>query len=95
MTDFASHPIVSTEWLAENLDAPDLRIVDASYYLPHEGLDPREEFELQHIPHAVFFDIDDIAESEERPAPHAAGALQVLLQGAQTRPRGWPAPGDL
>ncbi len=67
--NFAKHPLVSTEWLAGNLSAPDLRIVDASYYLPNEGLDPRAEFELHHIPSSVFFDIDDIADSDD-PLPH-------------------------
>jgi len=60
MVDFKNEALVSTEWLADNLGAPDLRVVDASYYLPGEGLDPRDEFEAQHIPGAVFFDIDDI-----------------------------------
>lgn len=60
MVDFNKDALVSTEWLADNLDAPDLRVVDASYYLPGEGLDPRQEFEAQHIPGAVFFDIDAI-----------------------------------
>jgi len=69
MADFRSNPIVSTDWLAENLSAPDLRVIDASYYLPHEGLDPRHEFEQHHIPGAVFFDIDDIADSDS-PLPH-------------------------
>ena len=69
MTDFDKHPVVSSEWLAENLKAPDLRVVDGSYYLPHEGLDPRAEYELHHIPGALFFDIDDIADSESE-LPH-------------------------
>jgi thiosulfate/3-mercaptopyruvate sulfurtransferase len=60
MVDFKNEALVSTEWLADNLGAPDLRVVDASYYLPGEGLDPRHEFEAQHIPGAVFFDIDAI-----------------------------------
>ena len=60
MVDFDNDALVSTQWLAENLGAPDLRVVDASYYLPGEGLDPRREFEAQHIPGAVFFDIDAI-----------------------------------
>jgi len=63
MPDFNSDAVVSTEWLAEHLAAPDVRVLDASYYLPHEGLDPRHEFGLQHIPGAVFFDIDEIADS--------------------------------
>lgn len=64
MPDFDSSPLVTTAWLADHLDAPDVRVVDASYYLPHEGLSGRTEFELQHIPGAVFFDIDEIAESD-------------------------------
>ncbi len=63
MPDFNSSPLVTTAWLADHLDAPDVRVVDASYYLPHEGLSGRTEFELQHIPGAVFFDIDEIADS--------------------------------
>jgi len=61
--------LVSTAWLAEHLRAPDVRVVDASYYLPNEGLNPRAEYELHHIPGAVFFDIDDIADSTS-PLPH-------------------------
>ena len=69
MADFNSDAVVSTVWLADHLNAPDVRVVDASYYLPHEGLSGRQEFELQHIPGAVFFDIDDIADSDD-PLPH-------------------------
>ena len=61
--------LVSTAWLAEHLRAPDVRVVDASYYLPHEGLDPRAEFESHHIPGAVSFDIDEIADTSS-PLPH-------------------------
>jgi thiosulfate/3-mercaptopyruvate sulfurtransferase len=62
-------PVVSTEWLAANLRAPDLRIVDGTYYLPMEQKNAREEFIARHIPGAVFFDIDEIADSA-RPLPH-------------------------
>lgn len=55
--------LVSTQWLADHLDAPDVRIVDASYYLPTEDKDARAEFEAAHIPGAVFFDIDEISDS--------------------------------
>ncbi|HSR72349.1 MAG TPA: 3-mercaptopyruvate sulfurtransferase [Kiloniellales bacterium] len=57
-------PLVDTAWLAEHLDAPDVRVVDGSYYLPHEGRDPRALYEEQHIPGAVFFDIDEIADTD-------------------------------
>ncbi|MDJ0607853.1 MAG: 3-mercaptopyruvate sulfurtransferase [Kiloniellales bacterium] len=63
MASFENDALVSTDWLASHLDAPDVRVVDASYYLPHEGLDARQEFALHHIPGAVFFDIDEIADS--------------------------------
>ncbi len=69
MPNMNSDAVVSTDWLAAHLSAPDVRVVDASYYLPHEKLDPRVEFELHHIPGAVFFDIDDIAESNSE-LPH-------------------------
>ena len=53
---------VSTEWLAERLTQPDLRIFDASWHMPNSGRDPRAEFLQGHIPGAVFFDIDAIAD---------------------------------
>lgn len=56
--------LVSTEWLAEHLNAPDVRIVDASWYLPGSPRDPRAEYEAEHIPGAVFFDIDEIADPD-------------------------------
>ncbi|MEM1140775.1 MAG: 3-mercaptopyruvate sulfurtransferase, partial [Pseudomonadota bacterium] len=40
----------------------DLRLADASYYLPADERDPRAEFEAEHIPGAVFFDLDDVAD---------------------------------
>ena len=59
-----AHPesLVETEWLAAHLDDPDIRVVDASFKLP--GITPRarEDYDRGHIPGAVFFDIDDIAE---------------------------------
>jgi len=69
MIDFDKEALVGTEWLAEHLADPDLRVVDASYYLPNEGLDPRAEFEAHHIPGAVFFDIDEISDTTS-PLPH-------------------------
>ena len=55
--------LVSTEWLAARLDAPDIRVVDGSFYLPAAKRDPKSEFANQHIPGAVFFDIDEIADT--------------------------------
>jgi thiosulfate/3-mercaptopyruvate sulfurtransferase len=54
--------VVSTDWLAAHLDDPDVRIVDATWYMPQAGRDARAEFAEAHIPGAVFFDIDAIAD---------------------------------
>ena len=67
--------LVSTEWLAKRLDAPDIRIVDGSFYLPAQKRNPQVEFTNQHIPGAVFFDIDDIADT--------ASALPHMLPPAE------------
>lgn len=61
--------LVSTQWLSDHLDAPDVRVVDASYYLPVQQRNAREEYEAGHIPGAVFFDIDEIADTT-RSLPH-------------------------
>lgn len=62
-------PLVSTEWLAEHLGAPDIRIADASWYLPQAGRDAKAEYQSAHIPRAVFFDIDDLSDDKD-PRPH-------------------------
>ena len=54
--------LVDTDTLARLLDAPDVRIVDGSWYLPTENRDPRAEYRERHIPGAVFFDIDEISD---------------------------------
>jgi len=53
---------VSTEWLAEHLKKPDVAVVDASWYLPTAGRDAQAEYLAGHLPGAVFFDIDAIAD---------------------------------
>lgn len=63
------NPLVSTQWLADHLSAPDVRIVDASWYLPDAKRDPRAEYSEAHIPGAVFFDIDEISDGAS-PYPH-------------------------
>ena len=69
MTYARPDALVSTEWLAAHLDSPDVRIVDASFYLPAQKREPKAEFARQHIPGAVFFDIDEIADKDD-PLPH-------------------------
>jgi thiosulfate/3-mercaptopyruvate sulfurtransferase len=53
--------LVSTEWLAGHLRSPGVRVVDASWFFPNSDKTGRTEFEREHIPEAVFFDIDEIA----------------------------------
>ena len=55
--------LVSTAWLAEHLTSPDIRVVDGTYYLPMQGRNARAEYNERHIPGAVFFDIDEIADT--------------------------------
>jgi thiosulfate/3-mercaptopyruvate sulfurtransferase len=79
-------PLVSTEWLAAHLRDPDLRVLDGSWHMPQLKRDPRAEFVASHLPGAVFFDIDGIAD-RSTPLPHmlptpdafaeAVGALGV------------------
>jgi thiosulfate/3-mercaptopyruvate sulfurtransferase len=66
-----AHPeaLVSTEWLARHLQAPDLRVVDATWHMPGQGRNARAEYEARHIPGAVFFDIDEIADEASK-LPH-------------------------
>ena len=63
--------LVSTQWLADHLNDPDLRIFDSSYYLPNMGRDGRAEYEASHIPGARYFDIDEISDARAG-APHMA-----------------------
>ncbi|MGP3696977.1 3-mercaptopyruvate sulfurtransferase [Rhodobacter sp. NSM] len=63
--------LVSTDWLAAHIRDPDLRIIDASWYLPQENRNPRAEYEAEHIPGARFFDIDEIADLRSA-LPHMA-----------------------
>ncbi len=55
-------PLVSTEWLAENLHASELVIIDASWFMPGTDRDPRAEHAAQHIPGALYLDIDEVAD---------------------------------
>lgn len=61
--------LVSTEWLAAELGAPDLRAIDATMFLRSAGRDARAEYEAAHIPGAVFLDLDEVVDSDD-PAPH-------------------------
>ena len=63
--------LVSTAWLEAHLQDPDLRILDASWYMPDSGRDPKGEYMAAHIPGARFFDIDEISDQRSS-LPHMA-----------------------
>lgn len=63
--------LVSTDWLESHLKDPDLRVLDASWYLPDMGRDGRAEYDAAHIPGARFFDIDDLSDNRSD-IPHMA-----------------------
>ncbi|MCF4125064.1 3-mercaptopyruvate sulfurtransferase [Methylobacterium sp. SyP6R] len=62
-------PFVTTDWLAERLAAPDIVVVDGSWYLPAMGRDAEAEFRAGHIPGALRFDIDGVRD-EASALPH-------------------------
>ena len=70
--------LVSTQWLAKHLKDPDLRLLDASWYLPDAGRDPKAEYEEAHIPGARFFDIDDISD-QRSDLPHMAPPVEKFM----------------
>lgn len=55
--------LVTTDWLANELGASDLRIVDATKFMPDAGRDPAAEYEAGHIPGAVFMDLSDLTDT--------------------------------
>jgi thiosulfate/3-mercaptopyruvate sulfurtransferase len=76
-----AHPeaLVGSEWLAAHLDDPHVRVIDCSFKLP--GITPtaRADYDAGHIPGAVFFDIDDIAEPGNSP-PHMIPSPDLFAQ---------------
>ena len=70
--------LVSTAWLNANLRDPDLRILDASWYLPTEARDPKTEFDESHIPGARFFDIEEISDHRSN-LPHMVPPVEKFL----------------
>lgn len=70
-------PLVDVAWLAAHVGAPQLRVIDASWYLPTMGRNGRAEFDASHIPGAIFGDLEALAD-EQAPYPHTLPAPDVL-----------------
>ena len=71
--------VVSTEWLAKRLGEPDLRVLDGTWHMPHLKRDAHAEFGAAHIPGAVFFDIDRIADRASS-LPHMLPAADEFAE---------------
>lgn len=78
MTQDDPKTLVSTGWLEAHLKDPDLRILDASWYMPDSGRDPKAEYDATHIPGARFFDIDEISDLRSA-LPHMAPPVEKFI----------------
>ena len=70
--------LVSTQWLAAHLKDPDLRVLDASWYLPGSERDPFAEYQRAHIPGARFFDLDDVSDHRSD-LPHMVPPVEKFM----------------
>lgn len=68
-------PLVTTQWLADELGASDLRVVDATTVLASDGRNPAAEYEAEHIPGAVFMDLGEIVDPK--------ASLPMMLPSAE------------
>ncbi len=84
-------PLVTTQWLATELGAGDLRVVDATAFLPEHQRDAAREYEACHIPGAVFMNLDDLVDTSAPyantlpPAEKFASRMQSLGLGDGSR----------
>ncbi|HEV7384205.1 MAG TPA: 3-mercaptopyruvate sulfurtransferase [Phenylobacterium sp.] len=76
-----SDPLVSTAWLAQRLDSADIRVIDATWFIPGEGHTGRQAYEAGHIPGAVFFDIDEISD-HQTDLPHMLPPADAFAEAA-------------
>ncbi|WP_424971982.1 3-mercaptopyruvate sulfurtransferase [Dinoroseobacter sp. S76] len=70
--------LVSTDWLEAHLTNPDLRILDASWYLPDAQRDPKAEYDAAHIPGARFLAMDDVSDARSD-LPHTAPPVEKFM----------------
>ncbi len=73
----ATSPFVTADWLKERRAAPDIVVLDASWYLPAQGRDAEAEFRAAHVPGAIRFDIDAMSD-ETSPLPHMLPRPEVF-----------------
>ena len=71
--------LVSAYWLKQNIKKNNIKIIDASWYLPNINRDPKKEFLEKRIPKAAFFDIDDICDIKSN-LPHMLPNKKIFLK---------------
>jgi thiosulfate/3-mercaptopyruvate sulfurtransferase len=74
--------LVTTDWLAQEIGAADLKAVDATLFLPDSGRDARSEYEAGHIPGAAFLDLDEVS-ADDTPLPHMLPPAHKLASRLQ------------
>lgn len=83
--------LVSTQWLAEHLGDSDLRVVDATAFLPGTDRDPLAEYDAGHIPGAVFLNLPELCDTNDPrpgmlpPPEKFASRMQALGLGDGSR----------
>ncbi|MGG7566996.1 3-mercaptopyruvate sulfurtransferase [Rhodovulum sp. DZ06] len=78
MSQSDAQQLVSTQWLEDHLSAPDVKVFDASWHMPDTGRDAKAEYAAAHVPGAVFFDIDEIADTRSA-LPHMAPPVEKFV----------------
>ncbi len=73
--------LVDCEWLLQNIDCPDLIILDATFFLPRQQQNAQQEFVDRHIAGAQFFDIDDVADPSSA-LPHTLPSAEQFARQA-------------
>ena len=68
--------------LKNKCDKPNIKILDATFFLPDSGLNAKEEYEKKHIPNSVFFDVNKIADPNN-PLPHMIPSKELFSQMMQ------------
>jgi thiosulfate/3-mercaptopyruvate sulfurtransferase len=75
--------LVSTDWLEKELGAPDLRVIDSTMFLPGSGRDALAEYESEHIPGAVFLDVEQVSD-RANPLPHMLAPDHIFASRMQS-----------
>ena len=68
---------IEPKTLKSKINKPNVKILDATFFLPDSGLDAEEEYKKKHIPNSVFFDINKIADPKN-PLPHMIPSKELF-----------------